>query len=104
VDQLGAVAGQRGVQVPDRQADPEAAVTGQRHGGQPHYRLRERAAPGRAGRVPGRRRGDDHRLVPAQHQVLGHPQRAMRDTVHIRREGFGNDRYSHAHNVNHEMP
>src|SRR5690242_8891333 len=28
----------------------------------------------------------------------------MRDTVHIRREGFGNDRYSHAHNVNHEMP
>jgi hypothetical protein len=42
--------------------------------------------------------------VPAQDQVLGHPQRAMRDTVHIRREGFGNDRYSHAHNVNHEMP
>jgi hypothetical protein len=27
----------------------------------------------------------------------------MRDTVHIRREGFGNDRYSHAHNVNHQM-
>src|SRR5215470_11164172 len=27
----------------------------------------------------------------------------MRDTVHIRREGFGNDRYSHAHKVNHEI-
>ena len=45
VDQFGAVAGQRGVQLPDRQADPEAAVTGQRHGGQPHHRPRERAAP-----------------------------------------------------------
>jgi hypothetical protein len=36
--------------------------------------------------------------------MLGHPQRAMRDTVHIGREGFGHYRYSHAHNVNHEMP
>ena len=105
VDQVGAVTGQRGVQVPDRQADPEAAVTGQRHGGQPHHRPRERVGPsGPAGRVPGRRRGDDHRLVPAQGQVLGHPQRAMRDTVHIGREGFGNYCYSHAHNLNHEMP
>jgi hypothetical protein len=102
VDHFGAMANERGVQVPDRQADPEAAVTGQRHRRQPHHRPRERACP--AGRVPGRRGGDDHRLVPAQDQVLGHPQRAMRDTVHIRREGFGNDRYSHAHNVNHEMP
>ena len=74
VDQLGAVTGQRGVQVPHWQADPEAAVTGQRHGGQPHHRPRERAgAPGSAGRVPGRRGGDDHRLVPAQYQVHGHP-------------------------------
>ena len=102
VDQFGAVGDERAVQVPDRQADPEAAVTGQRHGGHPHHRPRERAGP--AGRVPGRRRGDDHRLVPTQDQVLGHPQRAMRDTVHIRRERFGNDHYSHAHNVNHEMP
>jgi hypothetical protein len=27
----------------------------------------------------------------------------MRDAIHIGREGFGNDRYSHAHNVNHQM-
>jgi hypothetical protein len=41
--------------------------------------------------------------VPAQDEVLGHPQHAMRDAIHIGREGFGNDRYSHAHNVNHQM-
>jgi hypothetical protein len=101
VHQFGPVAGQRGAQVPDRQADPEAGVAGHRQGRQPHHRPRERA--GRAGRVPGRRRRDDQRLVPAQGEVLGHPDHAMRDTVYIRREGFGNDRYSHAHNVNHEM-
>jgi hypothetical protein len=42
-------------------------------------------------------------MVTAQGQVLGHPQHAVRDTVQIGREGFGNDRYSHAHNVNHKM-
>ena len=49
VDQFGAVADQRGVQLPDRQADPEAAVTRQRHGGQPHHRPRERAGLPAAG-------------------------------------------------------
>jgi hypothetical protein len=101
VHQFGAVAGQRGIQVPDRQADPEAGIAGHRHGRQPHHRARVRA--GLAGCAAGRRRRDDYRLVPAQHQVLGHPQHAVGDTVDIGREGFGNDRNSHAHNVNHEM-
>jgi hypothetical protein len=42
-------------------------------------------------------------VVSTQHEVLGDPQHAKRNTVHIGREGFGDDRYSHAHNVNHKM-
>ncbi len=99
---FGPVTGQRGMQVPGWHADPEAGVAGHRQGRQPHHRARERAVPARC--AAARRGRHDERLVTAPDEMLGHPQHAMRDTVHIGWEGLGDNRYSHAHNVNHEMP
>jgi hypothetical protein len=99
VDQIGAVAGQRGPEAPAGQADAETAVAGHRHRADPDYRARER--PVRAGRAGGRRRRDDQRLMAARHKMFRDPEGAVRHPVHIGREGLRDDHYPHVHQGEH---
>jgi len=92
--QVGAVPGHRLVHVPPGQADPEPRVqAGQRQRRHPDDRETETGvgpllAAGRLG-------GDDQRLVAPGQQMLGDPDRGMRDAVDRGREGLRDIRDSH---------
>jgi hypothetical protein len=82
--------------------DPEAGVSGQGQRWHPHDRVLK-VVVGALQRASWLGR-DDHRLVTADTgEVLGHAQHAMRDPVHIRREGLGDYRDPHDHTLDEAM-
>jgi hypothetical protein len=96
MDDLGAVPDQRVADATAGQAEPEARVTGQRHGRDAHHGVGEWAGISRVAR---RLRRDDERLVAAGGEEFRDSQHAVCDAADVGRERLGNDRNPLAHTV-----